>query len=220
LVDTEGMLIDVSKLPDTNGNGTPDYREVAEVVEPEPVDPETPTPTPVEPETPTPTPAEPELHEDHVVSDLSQPVTVEVLENDQGDLDSSTVEIELPKGFREAHPDAELSDDGKTLVVPNQGTWTVNNDGTITYRAELGTDIVDPTPISYSVENSDGTRLQTDTKIVLSQSVVDDATNNSTESCDCNEYEDNVSIYSNGTLLLVILLGSLFGVFLFRKEQF
>jgi len=220
LVDNEGTLIEVSHLPDANANGTPDYREVPKVVEPEPIDPE--EPEPVDPETPTPTPApvEPELHEDHVVSDLSQPVTVEVLENDQGDLDSSTVKIELPKGFRETHPDAVLSADGKKLVVPNEGTWIVNHDGTITYRAELGTDIVNPTPISYSVENRDGTRLQTDTQIVLSQSAVTDPVNNSTESCDCNEYEDNVSIYSNGAILLVILLGSLFGVFLFRKEQF
>jgi len=189
LVDIEGSLVDGTTIPDSDGDNIPDVLEVADG-----------------------------LQEDHVVSDLSEPVTVNVLENDQGDLDSSTVKIELPEGFMEAHPDAVLSDDGKTLVVPNEGTWRVNSDGTITYTAEKGTSIVNPTPISYSVETTDGQRLETDTKIVLSQSVVADATDtNCTEICE--DYEDNVSIYSSGTILLVILLGSLFGVFLFRQER-
>ena len=42
----------------------------------------------------------------------------------------------------------------------------------------------------------------------------------STECCDCDYDENSVAIYNNGTLLLVLLLGSLFGVFLFRKEKF
>jgi len=145
-------------------------------------------------------------------------VIVNVLENDQGDLDSSTVEIELPEGFMEAHSNAELSDDKKHLVVPTEGMWSVNSDGTITYEAESGITPVTPTPISYSVANSDGERLKTDTKIVLSQSVVAGATDtNSTEACEA--YEDNVSIYSKGATLLVILLSSIFGAFLFRKER-
>jgi CshA-type fibril repeat protein len=209
LVDAADMLVDVSNLPDSNSNGIPNYREIPEVVTPTPVEPETSTPTPV---------VEEVLVEDRVVSDLAQPVTVNVLENDRANVNSTTVEIGLPEGFMEAHPDAILSDDGKSLTVPNEGTWTVNSDGTITYRAELGTDIVDPTPISYSVETTDGTRLETDTKIILSQSVIGGATEtNSTEVCE--DYEENVSIYSNGTILLVILLGSLFGVFLFRQER-
>jgi hypothetical protein len=189
IVDVEGSLVDGTTIPDSDGDNIPDVLEVTNG-----------------------------LQEDHVISDLSEPVTINVLANDQGDLVSSTVNIELPEGFMEAHPDAVLSDDGKTLVVPNEGTWTVNSDGTITYTAEKGTSIVNPTPISYSVANRDGQRLETDTKIVLSQSVVADATDtNSTEICE--DYEDNVSIYSSGTILLVIFLGSLFGVFLFRQER-
>jgi len=198
LVDGLNTLIDVSNLPDSNGDGRPDYQEASVIGNPNQ------------------NPVKPELQEDHVVSDLSQPVTVEVLENDKGDLNSSSVEIELPEGFMATHPDAVLSDDGKKLVVPNEGTWSVNSDGTITYRAELGVDIVDPTPISYSVETTEGKRLETDTEIVLSQSVVEEATDTNS----CESYEENVSIYNRGTMLLVILLGSLFGMFLFRKEKF
>jgi len=201
LVDALNTLIDVSKLPDSNGDGRPDYREAGVTANPNQ------------------NPVKPELQEDHVVSDLSQPVTIEVLENDKGDLNSSSVEIELPEGFMATHPDALLSDDGKKLVVPNEGTWSVNSDGTITYRAELGAEIVNPTPISYSVETTEGKRLETDTEIVLSQSVVEEATTTA-DNCVCDDYEENVSIYSDGTILLVILLGSLFGIFLFRKEQF
>jgi len=51
--------------------------------------------------------------------------------------------------------------------------------------------------------SDDGKRLKTDT--------------NSTEACEI--YEDKVSIYSNGVILLVILLGSLFGMFLFRQKR-
>ena len=159
-----------------------------------------------------------EVRADTRVTNLAQPVTVEVLENDSGDLDNATVEIELPTGFMETNPSAVLSEDGKRLVVPGQGTWTVNGDGTITYRVETGTEIVDPTPISYSVEVTNGERLEADATIVLNQSVVAEATD--TEE-DCETYEESsISLYSDWSLLLVILFGTAFGVFFFRREKF
>ena len=118
----------------------------------------------------------------------------------------------------ETHPEAELSDDGKHLIVPNEGTWTVNNEGTITYRTELGRTIVTPTPIAYTVADSEGNRLERGTMIIVNQRVVADAIDtNTTEACEA--YEDNVSIYGKGIIILVILIGSLLGVFLFRKED-
>jgi len=219
--DRDGMIdsdVDANGIPtittpiatplDSNSNGLPNYREVPVVIVPY-IPTETPEPV-EEPKIPL-VEGEDTLKTDQVVVDLSQPVTINILENDRDGLDSSTVEIELPEGFKEKHPNAELSEDKKRLDVPNEGTWLVNSDGTITYAAEF--ENVDPSPISYSVETIDGKRLKTDTRIVLKQSVVEDAIKT------CEDYEEKVSIYSNGAILIVILLGSLFGVFLFRKEK-
>jgi CshA-type fibril repeat protein len=158
---------------------------------------------------------------DKKVTDLSLPVTVNVLANDSGALDSSSVEIVLPDGFMDEHPDAVLSEDGKELLVPEQGTWTVNNDGTITYRVEADTVIVDPTPISYKVYDKNGHELETDAEIILKNkqvaSVID------TQEIDCAECEDyntsSVSTFSNMGLLLLFLLFSMVGVFFFKKEK-
>ena len=116
----------------------------------------------------------------------------------------------------ETNPNAELSEDGKTLVVPEQGTWVVNRDGTITYRAELGRPIVEPTPISYSVADKSGRRLETYTTIILNQSKVAGATDTAEA---CEDYEENVSLYDNWSIVFVILLGSIFGLLLVRREK-
>ena len=158
-----------------------------------------------------------EVKEDKKVADLSEPVTVNVLENDSGNLNSSSVKIELPEGFLEEHPDANLSEDGKILIVPNQGTWRVNADGTITYVAEKGIEIVDPTPISYSVEDTKGKRLEADANIVLTQSEVESATD-TVETCE-DYNESSVSLNATWSLILMALLGTLFGVLFFRKEK-
>ena len=159
----------------------------------------------------------PEVKADNRIADLSEPVTIKVLENDNGDLNRSSVEIELPTGFMEEHPSANLSEDKKKLVVPGQGTWVVNTDGTITYRIEAGIAIVNPTPISYSVADEQGQRLSTNTSIVLNQSVVADET---VSEEDCEVYEDDsVALDNNWSLILVVLLGTLMGAFFFRREK-
>ncbi|WP_291794820.1 CshA/CshB family fibrillar adhesin-related protein, partial [Brevibacterium sp.] len=75
---------------------------------------------------------------------LGEPVTVNVLENDEGDYDPSTVNISDPEG-----------NPVKELVVPGEGVWTVNDDGSITFTPEDGFE-GDPTPITYTVEDSNG----------------------------------------------------------------
>ena len=42
-------------------------------------------------------------------------------------------------------------------MVLGKGTWSVNRDGTIIYRSEVEAIIVNPTPISYSVEDNEAT---------------------------------------------------------------
>jgi hypothetical protein len=152
-------------------------------------------------------------------TDLSEPVTIDVLANDSGDLDSSSVMIEMPEGFEEQHPDATLSEDGKSLEVPGQGTWSVNGDGTITYRTEPNAPIVNPTPVGYRVFDMQGNEVDTDATIVLNQSIVAEVTtdNNDSEACDPYE-ESSVDAVNASALLVLILLISALGLLLFRKD--
>ena len=158
------------------------------------------------------------IRTDRRIADLSQPITIEVLENDNGDLNVSSVRIELPESFIERYPSTMLSDDGRQLIVPGEGTWSVNADGTITYIAEEGSLIVEPTPISYSVATMDGTRLETNETITLNQSVVADVSD-TVEVCEDIE-EKSIPLYGNWSLLFIILLSSLLGMSSLRSDKF
>ena len=154
------------------------------------------------------------VREDIKVANLREPVTVAILDNDNGDLNVSSVRIVLPEGFMRLHPNASFT--GKMLIVPEQGTWQVNENGTITYRSETGVEVVDPTPISYSVVDNTGKLLNTDTTIVLHQSIVAEVSDEE----DCESYDsDSVSTFSNSGLGLLILFGTLLSMFFFRKEK-
>ena len=80
------------------------------------------------------------------------PITVNVVSNDSdadGNIDKTSIKIVNPPSG------STLSPDGKTLTVPGQGTWVVNNDGTITFTPEPNFK-GDPTPISYTVSDTTG----------------------------------------------------------------
>jgi uncharacterized repeat protein (TIGR01451 family) len=82
----------------------------------------------------------------------STPVTIPVLANDTtGDaVDPTTVQIVNPPAG------STLSPDGKTLVVPGEGTWTVDPvSGTLTFTPEAGFND-SPTPIQYTVQDDEG----------------------------------------------------------------
>jgi CshA-type fibril repeat protein len=153
------------------------------------------------------------------LTDLAEPVTVPVLENDNGDLNVSTVKIVLPENFMSENPNAKLSADGKELIVPEQGTWKVNADGTITYKAEEGRAIVDPTPISYSVQDKSGKLLNTDALVTLNQTVVAGESDTNCSNV-CDTYEDNVGVFQGFSSLLMMLFALFFGFMSIRKEKF
>ncbi|MEM7769906.1 MAG: DUF4347 domain-containing protein [Cyanobacteria bacterium P01_A01_bin.37] len=74
-------------------------------------------------------------------------VLVDVLDNDNDDgtLDPATVDL-----------DPGTTGVQSTLVVPGEGTWTVNpTTGEVTFAPEAGF-TGDPTPISYTVDDNDG----------------------------------------------------------------
>ncbi|CAA6821593.1 MAG: Unknown protein, partial [uncultured Sulfurovum sp.] len=82
---------------------------------------------------------------------------------------------------------------------------------------EVGIEIVDPTPISYTVSDNNGLRLETDATIILNQSVVAEV---STPEEVCDPYEsDSVSSFNTYGLVVFGLLATLFALFYFRKEE-
>ena len=87
--------------------------------------------------------------DDHITANAGETVTIAVLANDYGEnpLDPSSVLI--------IDPSNGIGD--TALVVPGQGTWTVDTTtGDITFTPEVGF-TNDPTPIEYTMEDSEGT---------------------------------------------------------------
>jgi CshA-type fibril repeat protein len=77
---------------------------------------------------------------------------INVLSNDLGSLNAQSVKLVLPENPKEG---TTLSDDGKTLTVPSEGVWSVNDIGIVSFTPEDGFSSV-PTPIRYTVENNNG----------------------------------------------------------------
>ncbi|GAA2170526.1 hypothetical protein GCM10009846_01240 [Agrococcus versicolor] len=79
---------------------------------------------------------------------IGQPVTVPVLDNDQGDLDPATLAFVDALGVPLAP--------GASLVIANQGTWTIDPvAGTVTFTPQAGY-LGDPTPVRYQVADRAG----------------------------------------------------------------
>jgi len=92
------------------------------------------------------------------------PVTVEVLANDDLVL-PHTINLIPPKGIKDFK--LEKDDNGyvKKIIVPNEGTWTIDEKGLLTFTPEmlngkpvLG--IANPTPISYTAKDSTGNTIK------------------------------------------------------------
>jgi len=81
-------------------------------------------------------------------------VTVQVITNDndpENDIDPSTVSIVTP-GATDSDGDGDMD----ALVVPGEGTWTVNNTtGAVTFTPVAGF-TGNPTPIEYTVKDATG----------------------------------------------------------------
>ncbi|UOE27899.1 Ig-like domain-containing protein [Agromyces soli] len=100
---------------------------------------------------------------------IGDPVTVPTLGNDEGELDPSTVRI----------TDPESGDLVEELVVPGEGTWSVDPDtGEITFTPEAGF-TGNPTPIDYTVDDVNGNATgATVTVTYLPEAVDDESLNN------------------------------------------
>lgn len=96
----------------------------------------------------------PQARDDSTSLAAGGPTTVRVLNNDPGQAEAAPGTIEL------SNPPAgsALSTDGKTLTVPGQGVWSVNDaEGSVVFTPEAGFTGA-PTPIGYSFANATGAR--------------------------------------------------------------
>ncbi|WP_352259900.1 tandem-95 repeat protein, partial [Psychrobacter sp. TB55-MNA-CIBAN-0194] len=94
---------------------------------------------------------------------LNQPVAVDVVGNDfdaENDIDPTSVVItQSPAG-------GTIATDGKSVTVVGEGEWVVDpTTGVITFTPEIGF-TADPTPISYTVDDSTGLTSNEATVIV------------------------------------------------------
>jgi CshA-type fibril repeat protein len=95
-------------------------------------------------------PVVPEAAADSGSAPYGSPVTISVLGNDLPGDDSAPLVLDT---LVFTSPDA--TDGGKTLVVPGEGTWTVNPDGTITFTPVAGFSGT-TSPVAYEVADANG----------------------------------------------------------------
>ena len=92
-------------------------------------------------------------------------VSVDVLANDRADVsgfDRSSLELEKPDV-----EGAELSDGGKTLVVPGQGRYEVDADGTVRFTP-VATFIGTTAPVTYGIATKAGQHVSAAFSVVVS----------------------------------------------------
>jgi CshA-type fibril repeat protein len=133
-------------------------------------------------------------NDDRGVADAGNTIIINVLENDIGDLNRSSIFLVAPDGSLV-----------RTLEVENEGTWRANEEGTVTFTGFAGY-VGTPTPIQYVVSNNTGER-STPATITIEGT------------CVCKAYESSVPAMGQISALLMFLLTLLVGSFLFKEKQ-
>jgi uncharacterized repeat protein (TIGR01451 family) len=99
------------------------------------------------------------MAEDDIIKsdDSHVPASVNVLDNDANNSNPTTVDLkpsdDAPVGTTATDTDGD--GDVDEIVVPGEGTWSVDDNGTVTFTPESGF-TGDPTPITYTVEDTQG----------------------------------------------------------------
>jgi len=98
----------------------------------------------------------PTANNDDETAKVGDTVKINILDNDndnENDINASTVNLIPPSGIDGNDTDGDGFID--TIVVPNEGTWKVDNNGTVTFIPNKGF-TKDPTPIKYVVSDNTG----------------------------------------------------------------
>ncbi|CAA6802461.1 MAG: Unknown protein, partial [uncultured Sulfurovum sp.] len=150
------------------------------------------------------------LRDDNRTATPGERVTMNLLENDSGDVDKGSIKLRIPTDFNGT---ARLSADGKRMVVDGEGEWFVDDAGILTFTPEAGFR-GSPRSIMYSASNKDGSK-----SAVANVSItVTDVAGATTEECETYS-EDSVSLLGGLGLFLMLLFSSIFGVYLIRNKD-
>ena len=133
-------------------------------------------------------------NDDVAIADGRSSVTIDVLENDDGDLNISSVQL----------IDSNTSY-VRTLEFEDEGTWSVNEDGTVTFTGFAGYTGT-PTPVRYIVMDNAGERSNPATVTITGQ-------------CVCKAYEESIPSMGKISAVIMVLLTLLLSTFLFKEEE-
>jgi CshA-type fibril repeat protein len=127
-------------------------------------------------------------------ANAGNPVIIDVLSDDTGDLNGSTVYILDASGNQV-----------ESSVIVGEGTWQVNADQTVTFTPEEGYTGT-PTPIEYVIQDRNGAISNTATITIAGE-------------CTCETYESSISVMSDTAGILMFLLTLLLTIFFFEREK-
>jgi CshA-type fibril repeat protein len=135
------------------------------------------------------------INNDIGVANGSEPIVINILDNDKGDINLSSVVL--------------IDSNGNTtneIVVTGEGVWSVEN-GVVTFTPEEGYNGT-PTSIEYTVTDLDR------------RESLDDEANISIEGeCVCKSYKSDIPSLDFIGMALLLALVSIVGGLLFRKEE-
>jgi CshA-type fibril repeat protein len=118
--------------------------------------------------------AGPVAYDDSVNVSLAESITVAVLDNDDKEMDISTVSLVSDGIPGSIATDTDGDGDIDMVVVPDEGVWRVDDDGEVTFEPYGG--LADsPTPIQYTVRDTRGYISNVATIIIHTQPTAIDA---------------------------------------------
>ena len=140
--------------------------------------------------------------DNHTTTTQGKAVDLDILSDDNGNLDRDSIELVIPNGLKGI---AILSDDNKTMIVPNEGVWEVLGDGMVMFTPnnDLTTS---PTAIEYIVYKKNRTRVAGASIFVELRAI--DAT------CGCGQ-QDSVDSYN----ILYMMFIFIFTILFVRREE-
>ncbi len=173
-------------------------------------------------------------------------VNINVLDNDIDNNTDDSCNIQENSVLFSSLTGAKLGDNAKTLVVDNEGTWSARETGVVTFTPNNNY-TNSPTPIGYRISDScgnssnkasitlirqrtnpqeqeepiireDNTNQQENVTSSTSCHKDECAKNNKDCGCDCETYESSVSALNNIGIGFILVISTLFGMFLFREE--
>jgi CshA-type fibril repeat protein len=124
----------------------------------------------------------------------SNPVVINVLSDDKGDLNGSVVYL--------------LDSNGSLVqsrLVEGEGVWSVNDDQRVTFTPQRGY-IGTPTPIDYVIRDRNGNNSNRATITIVG-------------ACSCDPYEASISVMSGTSAMVMWFLTLLLTMLFFKRDE-